>query len=366
MKHSTTKKNLGLLFITSVLISCSSSPITLKKFNKAVGIHTEEQMNFLDDNYAAVGLYASGDQELSRPNPVELSWKLNNANEATFTVQISENKEMNEPMVITTTELSASVYNLKIGTTYYWNVTANYGSSSDMSEIGKFTIENYGPRNLYVDGMTNVRDVGGWQIDNTHRVKQGLFYRSGRLNVSESSTIIKEVTEAGEKVLLEDLKIKSELDLRLVENNEVGSITSSVLGDSVTYFSCPMEWNVPHNILEDNTEQVRHIFSDILATEENYPIIFHCNIGTDRTGLIAFLINGLLGVSEDNLYYDYLFSNFGLIHGQRTIGNINGYVRLLKSTAGNDLSEKICNYLLSIGVTNEDISVIKNLFIEEI
>ncbi|MCH5180877.1 MAG: tyrosine-protein phosphatase [Erysipelotrichales bacterium] len=358
-------KNLVLLLITGVLLSCSSTSIELKQFKEEVKIHTDLQDEFLNDNYGAIGVYASGVAELSKPKPVELSWKVKKQEKANYTVKISEDKDLNHPIIIKTSELSASVYNLKIGTKYYWNVRADYESTSDTSETETFEIESYGPRNLYVDGVTNVRDVGGWPIDETHRVKQGLFYRSGRLNTSESKTIIKEVTSEGEKVLLDDLKIKSEMDLRLVDNNEVGSITSSVLGDEVTYFSCPMDWN-NSNILTHNTEMIKHIFSDILAKEENYPIIFHCNIGTDRTGLIAYLLNGLLGVSEDNLYYDYLFSNFGLIGGARTTNNIKSYVGTIKGTDGNSLSDKINNYLLSIGISSNDISAIKNLFIESI
>ena len=358
-------EKMTILLIAGMLISCSSSSIQLTKIKGEVSIHTKLQNNFLDDNYAAVGLYASGIEELSRPMPVDLSWKTKNNSPVTYKVSISENEDLTDPIIIETRESSASVYNLKIGTKYYWNVTAKYESSTHISSTETFEIESYGPRNLYVDGVTNVRDVGGWVIDNTHRVKQGLFYRSGRFNTSGISTISKEVTSAGEKVLLDDLKIKSEMDLRRVDNNEVGSITSSVLGDEVTYFSCPMNWEVG-NILEDNVEMVKHIFSDILAKEENYPLIFHCNIGTDRTGLIAYLLNGLLGVSEENLYYDYLFSNFGLIGSLRTPGNIKSYVDTIKWTEGHNLSDKINNYLLSIGVNNEDISAIKNIFIENI
>ena len=365
MKVQKISRNFMLVLVTGMLLSCSLSNIQLTKYRHPIKIHTSLQDDFLEDNYQAVGRYASGQEELSRPNPVELSWKFKKQENANFIVKISENKDLSNPIIMETSSLSVSVYNLKIGTKYYWNVSADDYDNSYTSATDTFEIEGYGPRNLYVDGVTNVRDVGGWKIDDTYRVKQGLFYRSGRFNTSESSTVIKEITSAGEKVLLEDLKIKSEMDLRRIDNNEVGSITSSVLGDSVTYFSCPMEWN--GNILELNTEMVRHIFSDILSKEENYPLIFHCNIGTDRTGMIAYLLNGLLGVSEDDLYYDYLFSNFGRIGGLRTAGSIsNNYVATIKYTDGDTLPQKISNYLLSIGVTSEEINAIKTMFIEKI
>lgn len=361
-------KPLMILLVAGILTSCTQEPIQLTKYRKKVQIHTKLQDDFLSDNYDRVTLYAYGQKELSRPEPVELKWEthLKAEDGYSYIVNISESKDMQNPITIKTEELSTSVYNLKIGTKYYWNVTADCEDLDTItSYVESFEIEDYGPRNLYVDGVTNVRDVGGWKIDKNHRVKQGLFYRSGRLNVSGSSTVIKDITEEGEKVLLEDLKIKSEMDLRLIENNEIGSITSSVLGDDINYFSCPMEWQ-NNNLLLFNQDIIKHIFSDILTQKENYPIIYHCNIGTDRTGLIAFLLNGLLGVKEEDLYYDYLFSNFGLINGLRTSNDIKNYVSTIKLNDGNTLSEKIKNQLLSMGVTNEDISTIKDIFIEQL
>ncbi len=358
------KKNinqLAFLILICSLISCSSSDVQIIK-----KIHTELQDEFLIDNYNNIYRYAVGEEELSRPNPIELSWEEKKEGESHYIVKISENDNFDNPIIVETNKLSTSIYNLKIGTKYYWRVDTTFENETYMNYSGEFVTENVAPRNLYVDGITNVRDIGGWSIDRNHRVKQGLLYRSGRLNLSDSPAIIKEVTDEGEKVLLEDLKIKSEMDLRLVDNNEVGAITSSVLGDSVTYYSCPMEWN-NNNLLLYNREMIKHIFSDILSKEENYPLIFHCNIGTDRTGIIAYMLNGLLGVEEEDLYYDYLFSNFGLIGGLRTISNIkNNYIVTIDSEKGNTLSEKIYNALLKIGVTNDEIETIKNIFVEAI
>ena len=159
------------------------------------------------------------------------------------------------------------------------------------------------------------------------------------------------------------LNIKSEIDLRLIENNEVGSYEKSALGSGINYYQCPMSYD--GNILVNNKNMVKNIF-DLLSDKTNYPLIYHCNIGTDRTGLITYLLNGLLGVNQEDLFIDYEFSNFGLINGTRSKESIKKtYVKTIDETEGETLSEKISNYLQEIGITSNQIETIKEIFIEK-
>ena len=84
----------------------------------------------------------------------------------------------------------------------------------------------------------------------------------------------------------------------------------------------------------------------------------HCSIGTDRTGMLAFLINALLGVSEEDLYKDYLYSNFANIGGNRNPSTINTYIKTFKYYDGETLAEKAKNYLISVGVSEQDINTL--------
>ena len=309
-----------------------------------VGIHTDKQAKYLAGKYSLIRLFANGKKELSKPEPVSFSWSDKNSAD-TYTINISENSDMTDSMTFTSDVTTAEIYNLKIATKYYWSVSAD----GETSNISSFETEDILPRNINVDGVTNMRDLGGYMTSDGTRTKQGMIYRCGRLNKSSAETPEIEITAEGIKTMRDDLGIRTEIDLRKADG-ETGAITESPLGSDINYVHCPMSWE--DNMFENNPEEIKHVFS-ILADENNYPVIFHCNIGTDRTGMIAFLVNALLGVDEDALFTDYLYSNFGNIGGTRTIsGNLMkcGYYDAIENSEGASLSEKTYNCLIGIGV----------------
>lgn len=360
-----TKKTLSLalvlVMILSLLAGCSAQQTTelQQAFSSdavlsqvypenggTVTLHTKKQYSYLNKPFALMYISATGKKELSKPESVTLNWVYTDDEPAEkCTVTVSENENMLNPTIYEVTGDSLVLTNLKIATTYYWTVDADGANSA----VYNFTTSADAPRNISVDGVANVRDLGGWETESGTRTKQGLIYRCGRLNESSADTVNIEITEDGKNVMLGQLGIKSEIDLRKTEGNEVGGITSSPLGDTVTYYSCPMEWD--GDMLYDNKEQVLRVFS-ILADENNYPVIYHCNIGTDRTGMISFLVNALLGVPEDDLIRDYMFSNNANIGGTRKASQMknSGYYKAVAAAQGSSLSEKTYNCLVDLGV----------------
>lgn len=343
--------------------------IVLDEIAGEVNIHQPIQDEFLespDIDLKSLGI--NGSKELSLPEAINLSWKSTlpkDKNFDYFLVRIDENNNFTLPLEykVPIEENNIDIYNLKVGTKYYWNVEAIANEESITSEIETFTTFFNYPRNIFVEGVTNFRDVGGWIIDENTRVRQGLAYHCGRLNTSSSSTLNIEITDNGINTMRNYLNIKSEIDLRLIENNEVGSYEESALGSGINYYQCPMSYD--GNILVNNKNMVKNIF-DLLSDKTNYPLIYHCNIGTDRTGLITYLLNGLLGVNQEDLFIDYEFSNFGLINGTRSKESIKKtYVKTIDETEGETLSEKISNYLQEIGITSNQIETIKEIFIEK-
>ncbi|MDE5617157.1 MAG: tyrosine-protein phosphatase [Clostridia bacterium] len=314
--------------------------------SQTVTIHTARQSKYLTASPTLANTYANGKKEYSKPKSIILQWDAVNINEnSNYTVILSENSDMSKAIAYSSPTNSVNIINLKIATTYFWQIqNGDYNS-----EIYQFDVSGDAPRNISVDGVTNVRDLGGWQTTDGKRVKQGLIYRCGRLNESSANSPIIEITNDGIKTMRDFLSIKSEIDLRENINGEIGGITSSPLGEGVNYYNLPMEWD--GNIFLDNRQEILNIFS-LFADENNYPLIFHCNIGTDRTGMISFLINALLGVSEDDLIKDYLFSNLGNIGGTRKKSGITDspYYKIIQNSQGDDLQEKTFNALIDFGI----------------
>lgn len=311
-------------------------------------IHSETQQQYLAGPITSVNKYAKGAEELSIPEPVELNFK---SITAPYTVYLSENEDMSDAREYGSDNDTVKIYNLKIGTKYYC-----YAAAEDKkSDVTSFETADIAPRNLYIDGVTNVRDIGGWKTVSGGTVKQGMVYRSGKFNADESSE--KVITEAG-LAAVRELGIKTEIDFRTTDDGESGNITESPLGSDVKYVSIPLRSG--GNIILLNKDSLKDLFA-VLGDESNYPIVFHCSIGTDRTGMAAFLINGLLGVSKEDLIRDFLFSNFGNIGGMRTQSIIETYIETVETAGDSTLSEQIENYLISVGVSAEDIATLRRM-----
>ena len=99
---------------------------------------------------------------------------------------------------------------------------------------------------------------------------------------------------------------------------------------------------------------------------KSLPRIYTLYGRADRTGTLAFLINALLGVGEDDLIRDYETTTFS-VYGERSrnsaIYKFADFYKQLKSYAGSTFAEKTENYMLSISVTQTQINAIKSIML---
>lgn len=355
------KKGLLLLLIPFVLSSCGRSLPTTASFvlNPVSGdIHTEKQNEFINasDEQRNEMIRTMGNKSLSFPNSISFSWEENNDTKDkadNYRIYFSEDSLFSNPLIYTVDAQSAEIYNLKIKTPYFYKIESIHGDKSFFSETSTFTLNNNCPRNIFIDGVENVRDMGGWSVGEGKTFKQGMIYRTAQFNYGGSKNNYQSApTEEGKKELLDVLKIKTEIDLRRTtasfNYDEVNGITSSPLGENVNYISTPMVFggtNIFTNSL--NTSAIVDFFNT-LANENNYPIAFHCLRGTDRTGALAYALGALLGMSKEDLALDYLFSNLANIGSSvndNALKNKNFYAYQIENTPGDNISDKAKNYL---------------------
>lgn len=382
-------KKYGLLLSLSVisilsLTSCGTPKEVSFSFPKFdLEVHTELQKGLVDasdpDSYISTHDIELTTFSNSAPEAIRFSWEVktdNNAKAKAYELQVSESQELDDPWVYTSGGTSIDVYNLKLNTTYYYRVTAIYGGGIFNSEVQSFKTEDSIIRNIYVEGVENVRDLGGYKTEDGKTMKQGLIYRTAQFNYdkSDESAIKSEPTQKGKDTLLKELKIKTDVDVREKSNkqgkDETVGITSSPLGDTVNYQYLPLRFGGSNIYTTDGNQENIKKFFELCADKNNYPIAFHCVRGTDRTGALAWLLEALCGVNEADLYRDYLFSNFANIGGSAIRKkNINGtafYPYGISIAEGNTMSEKAMNYLIDkVGVSKSTLEAVKNILIEE-
>ena len=285
------------------------------------------------------------------PNPVKLEWiEIDGA--TSYTLYISENNAFpqNDTLKfenIKNTEYS--IYNLYTGRTYYWYVKGNNG---EVSQTKYFTTKAGTIRQIYAEGGLNIRDIGGW-----NGLNDGMAYRGAEIDGAVAG--YPRLTEAGFDTLRNDLKIRTDLDLRIRE--QAGE--ESVLGSHINQVVAPVSGykSAFSGSSVTNYAVIMKTFSDI----DNYPIYFHCSGGADRTGTVAMIAEAIAGVCEADLAIDFEMTT-GSGRARYRYNHLSYYyadaIALLKAYPGNTLQEKAENYAMTtLGLKRAEVSNIQSI-----
>lgn len=211
-------------------------------------------------------------------------------------VYLSEDPQFTDVQPILTTDQWMLFSGLMPGHTYYWKVVNTYGMSSETRAV---KVKDTRVRWVDADGGDNIRDLGGWKTESGRTVKYGLLYRGGCIDGYNGGPALSQVGCDTFKWL----GIRSEIDLR---GSDVKS-NSSPFG--AKYYKTTMT-QYDYIFTDATTKQSLKTIFSILSFKGSYPVYFHCNAGADRTGTLAFLINGLLGVSYEDLTRDFELTGF--------------------------------------------------------
>jgi len=178
-----------------------------------------------------------------------------------------------------------------------------------------------------MEAIHNFRDFGGYKTLNGTCLKKGLLYRSGDLANATNADLehlaalgiktICDLRSAREKTMEPDrfpnpmpfvylnLPMRPILDYH---NRSLGRLFSLMFGRERRKDYVAESHKAYREYATGYLPQLRSLFQCI-SNPANLPLLLHCSAGKDRTGVVASLIQLLLGVPVELVMEDYLKTN---------------------------------------------------------
>lgn len=180
-------------------------------------------------------------------------------------------------------------------------------------------------RKLIIDSLDNFRDLGGIKTTEGRYVNWGRFYRSDALNE------LKNVAFPYIKGL--DIKrafdLRSDYEIKTAEDNLPASViyehfpifadneSGMLQGLAQKMNKGGLTKSEAENLLletyksfaNDDADKFNKLLHQILV-EYDYPSVFHCTAGKDRTGYTAAMILAILKVDRKTILDEYDMTNF--------------------------------------------------------
>lgn len=340
----------------------STPVLQLKPVEGDIALVNDVILEWMKSEDSAMSMYNSFREagRIDNPDPFTVSYSVKDlpydVKVESQTVEVSSNKDFSDAKVVSVNPKKryAEVYNLYTNTTYFCRVTVKLTNGELLTAQGEYKTADT-PRLLLVDGIRNVRDIGGYKNYEGKTIRQGMVYRGTELDgaISKKYTL----TDAGVDTMVNEMKIKTEIDLRGSEVTDVKHYLGEDCEHTYHSFLAYMDLFTDHG-----KNKTREIFQ-ILAKPESYPVYFHCTYGADRTGTLAYLIQGILGLSEEQLRDEWELSVF--FAGGAFDEDMAKFEDAIMAYRGDTIQEKIENFILDTGVTYEEIESIRSILLSD-
>jgi protein tyrosine/serine phosphatase len=172
-------------------------------------------------------------------------------------------------------------------------------------------------RFLPLEGCFNFRDLGGYPTLDGRTVKWRKLFRSDNQF---------HLTNEDVDYVANTLGVVTVVDLRSPEEFQHEASRANTI-PTAQYHNIPFLQGLASaglvNTSQDPVERFASLYLGIvraagsqiasavtaLATGGSLPAVFHCRAGKDRTGILAALVLGTLGVSEQDIIEDYAITN---------------------------------------------------------
>lgn len=226
----------------------------------------------------------------------------------------------------------------------------------------------------------NVRDLGGFPCRNG-RTRFHLFCRAAtlsRLDAADADFLrrygirtILDLRSPEERVELPDSAhlnnfVQAHVDLSLYPSFE--ERLDEIIGQNI-----PVSQTYLEQLEQDGVLRTLFLTLERLIREEKTGILFHCLEGKDRTGLLAMLLMGLVGCSDEDIYSEYAVSSTLLGYCERSFEDkmarfflttpytMQELLRLLREKYGS-----IRQFLLDMDVPEICLNTIESYFVETV
>ncbi|GIW05743.1 MAG: protein-tyrosine-phosphatase [Dehalococcoidia bacterium] len=160
-------------------------------------------------------------------------------------------------------------------------------------------------RHLQLDGVRNLRDIGGYPTRDGRHTRWGTVYRADSPH---------RLTVDGRRFLIEK-GVRAFIDLR--RPSEMATAPYAFDADGLITVALPIFDDAPATGPRSLEEVYRHMLierQDRLALilrrlADSLPAVVHCTAGKDRTGIVIALVLSLAGVPDELIAEDYALTS---------------------------------------------------------
>ncbi|MBB2497406.1 tyrosine-protein phosphatase [Aquipseudomonas ullengensis] len=211
------------------------------------------------------------------------------------------------------------------------------------------------PYTVSLQGTANFRDLGGYLTEGGQRVRTGMLYRAdelSRLSATDQTHLlelgIRQVVDFRSEAERQRAPDQLPASIRYipipvtVEATAVGDIQQRIFApDNTAAAMSDFLQSAYRDFIVIYTPQYRQFMQGLLDGQE-YPQVFHCTAGKDRTGMAAALVLTAIGVPRETILQDYLASN------RLTTERVNQRVEAMVAHSGGQANREALTTLLQV------------------
>ncbi|WP_298209368.1 tyrosine-protein phosphatase [Ferrimicrobium sp.] len=166
------------------------------------------------------------------------------------------------------------------------------------------------------EGLYNLRDLGGYTTIDGRATRRGLLFRSEAFF---------RLSNRSRSQLFAKLHLRTVIDLRSDEERQQQGYVETTQGQRLLHLPL-IDVSVASELDRTDRDYLAKVYRAILTSQsdslrgamsaivnpDNWPLLFHCAAGKDRTGIVAMLTLAIAQVSDAQVATDYALTQYAL------------------------------------------------------